>query len=301
MPSAMHVQPYVFFEGRCQEALEFYRRAIGAEVTALMRFKESPDPGMAQPGAEDRVMHASFKVGETTVLASDGRCGGHPSFQGFALSLTVGSESEADRMFAALVDGGQVIMPLTTTFFSPRFGMTTDRFGVSWMVYVAPPGSATAGRSEALAKQFEAKAEEAIATLQRLGDADWKKMTQAEQWSVGVTAHHMAGVLEAIAGMIETVASGRPFESFNPAAIDEMNARHARDYASCTKVETIELFRKGVGVAAGTIRRLSDDQLVKSAKVVSTIPPMTVEQLIAAGLLAHIDDHFGSIRKTAGH
>ena len=259
MPSAMHVQPYVFFEGRCQEALEFYRRAIGAEVTALMRFKESPDPGMAQPGAEDRVMHASFKVGETTVLASDGRCGGHPSFQGFALSLTVGSESEADRMFTALVDGGQVIMPLTTTFFSPRFGMTTDRFGVSWMVYVAPPGSANAGRSEALAKQFETKAEEAIATLQRLGDADWKKVTQAEKWSVGVTAHHMAGVLEAIAGMIETVASGRPFESFNPAAIDEMNARHARDYAGCTKAETIELFRKGVGVAAGTIRRLSDD------------------------------------------
>ena len=301
MPSTMQVQPYLFFEGRCQEALEFYRRAIGAEVTALMRFKESPDPGMAQPGAEDRVMHASFKVGETTVLASDGRCGGHPSFQGFALSLTVGSESEADRMFAALVEGGQVIMPLTTTFFSPRFGMTTDRFGVSWMVYVAPPGSAKAGRSEALAKQFEAKAEEAIATLQRLGDADWRKVTQAETWSVGVTAHHMAGVLEAIAGMIETVASGRPFESFNPSSIDEMNARHARDYASCTKAETIELFRQGVGVAAATIRRLSDEQLAKSAKVMSTMPPMTVEQLIAAGLLAHIDDHFGSIRKTAGH
>ena len=136
MPSTMQVQPYLFFEGRCQEALEFYRRALGAEVTAMMRFKESPVPGMAQPGAEDKIMHASFKVGETTVLASDGRCGGHPSFQGFALSLTVGSESEADRLFAALVDGGQVIMPLTTTFFSPRFGMTTDRFGVSWMVIV---------------------------------------------------------------------------------------------------------------------------------------------------------------------
>src|SRR5438445_1414221 len=216
MPSTMQVQPYLFFEGRCQEALEFYRRAIGAEVTALMRFKERPDPRMAQPGAEDKVMHASFKVGETTVLASDGRCGVHPSFQGFALSLTVGSESEADRMFAALVDGGQVIMPLTTTFFSPRFGMTTDRFGVSWMVYVAPPGSAKAGRSEARAKQFEAKAEEAIATLQRLGDADWRKLTQAETWSVGVTAHHMAGVLEAIDGMIETVASGPPVDALKP-------------------------------------------------------------------------------------
>src|SRR5437660_1784212 len=180
MPSTMQVQPYLFFEGRCQEALEFYRRAIGAEVPALMRFKESPDPGTAPPGAQGKV-------------------------------------------------------------------------------------------------------------------------TQADTCSVGVTAHHMAGVLEAIAGMIETVASGRPYESFNPSLIDEMNARHARDYASCTKAETIELFRQDVGVAAATIRRLSDEQLVKSAKVMSTMPPMTVEQLIAAGLLAHIDDHFGSIRKTAGH
>ena len=138
MTSTVQVQPYLFFEGRCQEALEFYRRALGAEVTALLRFKESPDPGMIQPGSEDKVMHASFTVGGSTVLASDGRCGGHPSFQGFALSLTVATVAEADRFFGALVDGGQVIMPLTATFFSPRFGMTTDRFGVSWMVYVAP-------------------------------------------------------------------------------------------------------------------------------------------------------------------
>ena len=140
----MQIQPYLFFDGRCQEAIEFYRRAVGAEVTALMRYKESPDPGMIQPGSEDKVMHASFRVGETTVLASDGRCGGQPSFQGFALSLTVSKESEAERLFGALVEGGQVIMPLTKTFFSPRFGMTTDRFGVSWMVYVAPEGHAKA-------------------------------------------------------------------------------------------------------------------------------------------------------------
>jgi len=140
------IQPYVFFEGRCQEALDYYRRALGAEVTALMRYKESPDPGMIQPGSEDKVMHASFRVGETTVLASDGRCGGQPSFQGFALSLTAANEAEADRLFGALVDGGQVTMPLTTTFFSPRFGMTTDRFGVSWMVYVAPPEQGRGGR-----------------------------------------------------------------------------------------------------------------------------------------------------------
>jgi len=140
----MQIQPYLFFDGRCQEAIEFYRRAVGAEVTALMRYKESPDPEMIQPGSEDKVMHASFRVGETTVLASDGRCGGQPSFQGFALSLTVSKESEAERLFGALVEGGQVTMPLTKTFFSPRFGMITDRFGVSWMVYVAPEGHAKA-------------------------------------------------------------------------------------------------------------------------------------------------------------
>ena len=138
MPSAMQVQPYLFFEGRCEEALAFYRGALGAEVTMLMRFKESPDPGMVAPGTEDKVMHASFRIGDTTVLASDGRCQGAPSFQGFALSLTVPNEAEAERLFGALGDGGQVQMPMTKTFFSPRFGMVADRFGVSWMVYVTP-------------------------------------------------------------------------------------------------------------------------------------------------------------------
>jgi PhnB protein len=137
----MQIQPYLFFDGRCEAAVEFYRGALGAEVTMLMRFKDSPEPqepGMVPPGAGQKVMHASFRIGETTVLASDGRCGGRPSFQGFSLSLTVSSESEADRVFASLADGGQVQMPLTKTFFSPRFGSVTDRFGVSWMVFVAP-------------------------------------------------------------------------------------------------------------------------------------------------------------------
>jgi PhnB protein len=138
MASSMQLQPYLFFEGRCDEALAFYRGALGAEVTMLMRFKESPDPGMVAPGTGDKVMHASFRIGETTVLASDGRCEGRPSFQGFALSLTVPNESEAERLFGALGEGGQVQMPMTKTFFSPRFGMVADRFGVSWMVYVAP-------------------------------------------------------------------------------------------------------------------------------------------------------------------
>jgi PhnB protein len=132
------LQPYLSFEGCCEEAIEFYRRALGAEVLALLRFKDSPDPAMCPPGAADKVMHASLRIGEGMLMASDGRCQASPSFQGFALSLTVPNESEADRLFAALSDGGQVHMPLTKTFFSPRFGMVADRFGVSWMVYVAP-------------------------------------------------------------------------------------------------------------------------------------------------------------------
>lgn len=137
----MLIQPYLFFDGRCEEAIEFYRRALGAQVTALMRFKDSPEPhqpGMCAAGSEDKVMHASVRIGDTTLLASDGRCEGRPSFEGFALSLTVSDEAEAERLFGLLADGGQVQMPLGKTFFSPRFGMVADRFGVSWMVYVTP-------------------------------------------------------------------------------------------------------------------------------------------------------------------
>jgi PhnB protein len=138
----MHVQPYLFFDGRCEEALEFYKSALGAELVMLMRFRDSPDPpppGMVPPGSEGKVMHASFRVGDTEVLASDGRCQGRPSFQGISLSLTVPDEATADWLFAALADGGQVQVPLGKTFFSPRFGMVADRFGVGWMVIVAAP------------------------------------------------------------------------------------------------------------------------------------------------------------------
>jgi PhnB protein len=132
------VQPYLFFDGRCEEAVEFYRKALGAQVETLTRFKDSPDPGMCPPGAGDKVMHASIRIGETTVMASDGQCSGRQSFEGFALSLTLPDAAEAERLFAALGDGGRVQMPLTKTFFSPRFGMVADRFGVSWMIHVAP-------------------------------------------------------------------------------------------------------------------------------------------------------------------
>jgi PhnB protein len=132
----MQIQPYLFFEGRADEAIDFYRRTLGAEVTMLMRFKDSPEP--VSHGSADKVMYASLRIGEATVLVSDGRCLGRSDFQGFALSLTVATESEAERLFTALGDGGKVQMPLAKTFFSPRFGMVFDRFGVFWMVYVAP-------------------------------------------------------------------------------------------------------------------------------------------------------------------
>lgn len=132
----MQLETYLFFEGRCEEALEFYRGTLGAEVTALMRFKESPDPGMCEPGAEDKIMHANLRIGDTTLMASDGGCTGQQAFQGFSLSLALTDEAEARRLFAALADGGQVQMALTRTFWSPLFGMVADRFGVSWMINV---------------------------------------------------------------------------------------------------------------------------------------------------------------------
>jgi PhnB protein len=135
----MNVEPYLFFEGRCEEAVEFYRKALGAEVTMLMRYKDSPEPpppGKLPPGSEQKVMHASLRIGDTTVMASDGLCQGQPSFRGFSLSITVPDEARADKMFAALIDGGQVQMPLSKTFWSRRFGMVTDRFGVGWMITV---------------------------------------------------------------------------------------------------------------------------------------------------------------------
>jgi PhnB protein len=133
----MELQPYLFFDGRCEEAIAFYQSALGAEVTMLMRYKDCPQPDMISPGSGEKVMHANLSIGGSTVLASDGQCKGQPNFQGFALSITAADPAEAERLFAALGDGGQVQMPLAETFFSPRFGMLADRFGVSWMVYVA--------------------------------------------------------------------------------------------------------------------------------------------------------------------
>jgi PhnB protein len=136
----MLVQPYLFFDGRCEEAIQFYTRVLGAKVEMMMRYKENPDPqpGMVPPGSDDKIMHAAIQIGDTVVMASDGMCTGQPSFKGFSLSLSARDEAEAKRLYAALAEGGQAQMPLGKTFFSPAFGMVADCFGVSWMVIVMP-------------------------------------------------------------------------------------------------------------------------------------------------------------------
>jgi PhnB protein len=133
----MQIQPYLFFSGRCDEAIAFYRKALGAEPGMLMRFKDNPDPSMHPDIDGEKVMHAQIRIGDATVLMSDGRREDQPGFESFGLSLTVADEAEAGRMFKALADGGTVRMPLGKTFFSAAFGMVADRFGVLWLVYVA--------------------------------------------------------------------------------------------------------------------------------------------------------------------
>ena len=137
------ISPYLFFSGRCEEALEFYREAVGAHVEMVMRYNESPDPippGRLQPGFENKIMHASFRVGEAVILASDG-CDDKSKFDGFRLALSVANEAAAHQAFNALSNGGSVMMPLVKTFWSPCFGMLTDKFNVGWMVMVPGPAN----------------------------------------------------------------------------------------------------------------------------------------------------------------
>ena len=131
----MHLQSYLFFDGKCEEAINFYKSALGAKVNMMMRYKESPEPtqGKVDP---NKIMHASLQIGKSDLMMSDGHCTGQPTFKGFAQSIGTTDPSEAERIFKALSEGGQVQMPMTKTFFSPAFGMVTDRFGVMWMVIV---------------------------------------------------------------------------------------------------------------------------------------------------------------------
>ena len=155
-------------------------------------------------------------------------------------------------------------------------------------------------KGEALAKQFESKAQEAAGVLEKLSDADWKKVTDAEKWSVGVAAHHVAQSHEGIANIIKAVVSGQSMGNFTMDMLNEMNAKHAKDFANCTKAETLDLHKKNAAAAAAVVRGLSDDQLAKSATVLTGMPAMTCEQIVSGILINHIDDHFGSIRKTVG-
>ena len=140
----MKIEPYLFFDGRCEEAIEFYKKTVSAKVVALMRFKDNLEAGAnpgcpMPPGTENKIMHATLQIGESIVMASDGNCQGAMKFDGFGLSLSAANEAEAGKLFKALSDGGQVMMPMAKTFFSPAFGMVQDRFGVHWMVIVPAP------------------------------------------------------------------------------------------------------------------------------------------------------------------
>ena len=132
------IQPYLFFDGRCEEALEFYKKTVGAQVEFMMRFKDSPETNPLEgcaPSDPNKIMHANVKIGGSVLMVSDGRCEGKPKFEGFSLSYTCTNEAEAKRVFTALSEGGSVMMPLGKTFFSPAFGMLSDKFGVPWMVF----------------------------------------------------------------------------------------------------------------------------------------------------------------------
>lgn len=155
-------------------------------------------------------------------------------------------------------------------------------------------------KAEALAKQFEAKAQEATAVLEKMSEADWKKVTDAEKWTVGVAAHHVAGAHEQIAMIVKTVASGQSMPHFTLDMLHEANAKHAKEHANCTKTDTIALHKKGSAAAAAVVRGLSDDQLAKSGTVLTGAPAMSAEQIVTNILINHVNEHFESIRKTVG-
>lgn len=192
--SGLQVQPYVFFEGRCEEAIELYKRTLGAEVVMLMRYKESPDQASAPKGAGDKVMHALLRIGKTMLMMSDGSCSGSPDFKGFFLSLTTRSPEEAEERFAALSEGGKVSVPLCKTFFSPSFGMLHDRLGVGWMVVADSTGDHPDDTSSG-SKQFSISRE-----LSAPRDLVWKAWTEPERllrwwgpvgWKLEILRHEL--------------------------------------------------------------------------------------------------------------
>jgi hypothetical protein len=152
-----------------------------------------------------------------------------------------------------------------------------------------------------LAKQFEAKANEATSTVERLSDADWKKITAAEKWPVGVVAHHIATAHEGLVGIVKMLADGKPGPGIQMDALHAMNAKHAQDFAGCTKAETVALLKKNAGTAASILRAINDADFDRSGTIVAGMPPMSAAQLAGGLLCAHIDEHLGSIRATVAH
>jgi uncharacterized damage-inducible protein DinB len=155
-------------------------------------------------------------------------------------------------------------------------------------------------RGETFATQFEVKVKEATTLLEKLSDADWKKTTAAERWTVAATAHHVASSYEPVTHIIKTIAAGQALPHFTRPLLDEMNAQHAKEFAGCTKPETIALHKKGAAAAAAAVRGLSDAELATTGTVFMGMPPMSAEEMVKGALLGHIDEHFGSIRKTIG-
>src|SRR5499426_2778732 len=155
-------------------------------------------------------------------------------------------------------------------------------------------------KGEAFAKEFEAKVEDALTLLSRLSDADWRKTTAGENWTVGVTAHHLAGSYEPIMGIIQAITGGKAMPHFTPQMLDEMNAKHAKEFAGCTKPETIALLKTGAAAAAEAVRALSDSELAKTGTVFTGMPPLSAEDMVKRALIGHVDEHFGNIRRTIG-
>ena len=155
-------------------------------------------------------------------------------------------------------------------------------------------------KTEAFAKQYEAKVHETTAQIEKFSDADWKKTTAAEKWTVGVTAHHVAGAHEPIANIVKMLADGQSVPNFTAQMLDELNAKHATEHAGCTKAETLALHKQGAAKAAAVLRSLSDEQLGNRGTVFMGAPPMSAEEFVTGALIGHMDEHFGSIRKTIG-
>ncbi len=155
-------------------------------------------------------------------------------------------------------------------------------------------------KGEGLAKQFEAKAQEVTAVLERVSDTDWKKVTAAEKWSVGVVAHHIASSHQGISGLVKMLADGKPGPNIQMDLIHAGNAKHAQEFANVTKADTLALHKSNAAATAGILRGIADAEFDRSGTVLNGMPPMSAGQLAGGLLCSHMDEHLGSIKATVG-